>query len=518
MRLAEAAAAVILASIACFLSLQTYIPQVQGFKGWTFLTLRQRPPMPTTLVQIGVLNGLNTKASFAHRIGRTLDWSYVLTWAGSTSLNPTLPPILHFCSFKQPPVRRSVDSLQTRHQHQQMLLVQQQLNQQQQQQQLLQLQSSGASSSQKRPKKKHFLHKTELCRTWRMFGSCPYGNKCQFAHSESELRFVTRHPKWKTALCKRYWMTGTCPFGDLCSFIHRLDESSIFKQGNLPLPVESSSRVMNVDSPQQQQQQHSMDRRSQMSQAMAWQIERSSNPSLPSSPRRSVEDPFPAFADFDDSQWFPDDAFYSDPTPTSVAVTEPTLAAGTAKPSPAHLSAHFPTEARRPPLPHSLSAASADRFRPTRRRSLSPDFANLLSPLSLHSTDDSGARLFPGGYPRSPATQTKASLSSQPPPPPSFSTLSLSPRRGLPLPTPSPSASSVQSSSLLQPPPGTMLAPTSASTHSDSTWLPPSFSSPPSVTNATKPRPGPPLRTSLSFSAAESGNLSVGWEAQQDSW
>ncbi|KAI9332161.1 hypothetical protein DFJ73DRAFT_856154 [Zopfochytrium polystomum] len=129
------------------------------------------------------------------------------------------------------PIRRSMDSIQS----QQHMLMLQTHHQQQQEQQ-------NGSSSSKRPKKKHFLHKTELCRTWRMYGTCPYGSKCQFAHSESELRVVTRHPKWKTALCKRYWMTGTCPYGDQCSFIHRLEESAIFRQGPADIPPLAASR------------------------------------------------------------------------------------------------------------------------------------------------------------------------------------------------------------------------------------------------------------------------------------
>jgi hypothetical protein len=39
------------------------------------------------------------------------------------------------------------------------------------------------------------LYKTELCRSWEEKGTCRYGNKCQFAHGEDELRKVPRHPK-----------------------------------------------------------------------------------------------------------------------------------------------------------------------------------------------------------------------------------------------------------------------------------------------------------------------------------
>ncbi|KAJ3281951.1 hypothetical protein HK104_011176 [Borealophlyctis nickersoniae] len=68
--------------------------------------------------------------------------------------------------------------------------------------------------------KKLSLYKTELCRSWEETGYCRYGTKCQFAHSEVELRPVDRHPKYKTEMCKTFWEKGTCPYGKRCCFIH----------------------------------------------------------------------------------------------------------------------------------------------------------------------------------------------------------------------------------------------------------------------------------------------------------
>ncbi|CAG8549469.1 20860_t:CDS:2 [Racocetra persica] len=68
--------------------------------------------------------------------------------------------------------------------------------------------------------KKATLYKTEMCRNWEERGSCRYGNKCQFAHSDTELRKVTHHPKYKTEICKTFWQNGTCPYGKRCCFIH----------------------------------------------------------------------------------------------------------------------------------------------------------------------------------------------------------------------------------------------------------------------------------------------------------
>ncbi|KAJ3117741.1 hypothetical protein HK098_006127 [Nowakowskiella sp. JEL0407] len=71
-----------------------------------------------------------------------------------------------------------------------------------------------------REMKKVNLYKTELCRSWEETGYCRYGAKCQFAHSEAELRYVDRHPKYKTEMCKTFWEKGTCPYGKRCCFIH----------------------------------------------------------------------------------------------------------------------------------------------------------------------------------------------------------------------------------------------------------------------------------------------------------
>lgn len=68
-------------------------------------------------------------------------------------------------------------------------------------------------------------YKTELCRSFAEVGACKYGDKCQFAHGEDELRTITRHPKFKTENCKSFHSTGFCPYGPRCHFIHN-DETS----------------------------------------------------------------------------------------------------------------------------------------------------------------------------------------------------------------------------------------------------------------------------------------------------
>lgn len=63
-------------------------------------------------------------------------------------------------------------------------------------------------------------YKTELCRGFQETGSCKYGNKCQFAHGEAELRGMYRHPKYKTEPCRTFYNFGYCPYGSRCHFIH----------------------------------------------------------------------------------------------------------------------------------------------------------------------------------------------------------------------------------------------------------------------------------------------------------
>ncbi|RIB06124.1 hypothetical protein C2G38_2007434 [Gigaspora rosea] len=70
-----------------------------------------------------------------------------------------------------------------------------------------------------------------MCLSWKERGSCRYGNKCQFAHSDAELRKVSHHPKYKTEICKTFWKNGTCPYGERCCFIHK-DKTAFLKNLN----------------------------------------------------------------------------------------------------------------------------------------------------------------------------------------------------------------------------------------------------------------------------------------------
>ncbi|KAG5269670.1 hypothetical protein AALO_G00204680 [Alosa alosa] len=79
-------------------------------------------------------------------------------------------------------------------------------------------------------------YKTELCRSFQENGSCKYGNKCQFAHGEAELRCMYRHPKYKTEACRTFYNFGYCPYGTRCHFIHedKLSSSMLNQKNQTP--------------------------------------------------------------------------------------------------------------------------------------------------------------------------------------------------------------------------------------------------------------------------------------------
>ncbi|KAL6449844.1 TIS11 mRNA decay factor CTH2 [Candida maltosa Xu316] len=64
------------------------------------------------------------------------------------------------------------------------------------------------------------LYKTELCASFMKTGVCPYGNKCQFAHGDHELKHVERPPKWRSKACANWSKYGSCRYGNRCCFKH----------------------------------------------------------------------------------------------------------------------------------------------------------------------------------------------------------------------------------------------------------------------------------------------------------
>ncbi|KAL0241611.1 hypothetical protein GEMRC1_006846 [Eukaryota sp. GEM-RC1] len=69
-----------------------------------------------------------------------------------------------------------------------------------------------------------FIHKskykTEICRQFLERGTCPYGVKCQFAHSIHELQSSPNSHRYKTEVCRQFELTGLCQYGSRCRFLH----------------------------------------------------------------------------------------------------------------------------------------------------------------------------------------------------------------------------------------------------------------------------------------------------------
>merc|ERR1719320_1617834 len=62
--------------------------------------------------------------------------------------------------------------------------------------------------------------KTAICSKWKELGSCPYGEKCRFAHGLRELRKrPKRHKKFNYVTCKNF-LEGCCTYGLRCRFSH----------------------------------------------------------------------------------------------------------------------------------------------------------------------------------------------------------------------------------------------------------------------------------------------------------
>jgi len=69
--------------------------------------------------------------------------------------------------------------------------------------------------------------KTEICRNFKEKGQCLYGNLCQFAHGNEEMRNVGQHNKYKTKRCQKYWIAGYCAYGPRCNFLHSEKEDQV---------------------------------------------------------------------------------------------------------------------------------------------------------------------------------------------------------------------------------------------------------------------------------------------------
>lgn len=65
-------------------------------------------------------------------------------------------------------------------------------------------------------------YKTEICKNWEKSGSCPYNNKCRFAHGKDELmnKEIEANPNYRARDCLNFFKNGVCNYGRRCCFKH----------------------------------------------------------------------------------------------------------------------------------------------------------------------------------------------------------------------------------------------------------------------------------------------------------
>ena len=96
-------------------------------------------------------------------------------------------------------------------------------------------------------------YKTSLCKHYLSPQGCSYGQKCQFAHGEYELRnnnsqfapiIKTQDNilNYKIAKCKNWERDGVCKYGSLCTFAHgdkevRSKDENLYQIGPFPIMI-----------------------------------------------------------------------------------------------------------------------------------------------------------------------------------------------------------------------------------------------------------------------------------------
>ena len=68
---------------------------------------------------------------------------------------------------------------------------------------------------------------TELCKYILHGEKCPY-ERCNYAHKKEELRERHKPTSYKHVMCKNWLRYGSCRYGDKCNFNH--DEKVNFKK------------------------------------------------------------------------------------------------------------------------------------------------------------------------------------------------------------------------------------------------------------------------------------------------
>lgn len=90
-----------------------------------------------------------------------------------------------------------------------------------------------------------------MCSNYLKSGSCKFGKKCFFAHTEWDLRKVLDNVKdaspeeldnYKTKACQNYWVDGVCEFGENCLYLHEFH-----RETRLPVFQEISDKLLRLN-------------------------------------------------------------------------------------------------------------------------------------------------------------------------------------------------------------------------------------------------------------------------------
>ena len=120
-------------------------------------------------------------------------------------------------------------------------------------------------------------YKTALCKKYMQSQSCPYGDKCQFAHGEQELRTFNGHQQnmmyaigmgsknqnnmlnYKIVKCKNWEKDKSCKYGAHCTYAHGEEElrnkaDNLYQMNpTFPLMMPKITNPQNIDMTQMQQ-------------------------------------------------------------------------------------------------------------------------------------------------------------------------------------------------------------------------------------------------------------------------
>ena len=119
-------------------------------------------------------------------------------------------------------------------------------------------------------------YKTALCKKYMQSQSCPYGDKCQFAHGEQELRTFNGHQQnmmyaigmgsknqnnmlnYKIVKCKNWEKDKSCKYGAHCTYAHGEEElrnkaDNLYQMNPAYICMLPNMQPPNIDMAQMQQ-------------------------------------------------------------------------------------------------------------------------------------------------------------------------------------------------------------------------------------------------------------------------